>query len=611
MMRALSKTLAMTAVLLGIVSSACKPASKHQDAKTMVLNHFRTSAHKSLDPMVQFDSASGNIISNVYDTLVEYHYLKRPYELVPNLLAAMPHVAKNNLTYTFKLRKDVSFIDNKCFVDGKGRPLVADDVMYSLKRFADANVNQKSYQVLLASKIEGLDAFRAATKKAGKGVDYSKINITGINKIDDHTFTIKFIQANAGALLPFASGALSIVAHEAVKHYGDSFDKNPVGTGPFYVSQYKRRGTMILKKNPHYHGRYPDGSGPDDEVLLADAGKQLPFIDEVHLPLIEESQPAMLKYQKGEIDWIGVDRANFQKMATKDANGFRLVGEYAKKYNYYAEPGLSSEYWTFNMKDGLLGRSDDPEQAAKNKALRQAIAYALELPGFIDKMRNGRAEKLHTIVPLSIGGSQRDVHVKWYETDLAKAKQKLAEAGYPEGKGLPEIIVDYRSTNSMLKTEFEYHRAQLAKVGIKLKAGFQTFSAFLEKVDAGNFQIAASGWAADYPDAENFYQLLYGPNHPGPNEGGYKNPEYDKLYEESRFMANGQTRYDIFEKMTNLLKEDMPCMLLYSYISFGMTQKWVGNFKRHMMIETPFKFLRVDMKRKRGGVVAVGPVAAN
>ena len=116
------------------------------------------------------------------------------------------------------------------------------------------------------------------------------------------------------------------------------------------------------------------------------------------------------------------------------------------------------------MKDPLLG---------KNRALRQAIAYALDIPTFIAQMKNGRGQALQSIVPPPIAGSAREVQSPWYSNDFARAKQKLAEAGYPDGKDLPAIAIEYRHSSGLIRQEFEFHRAQLARVGITLKASYE------------------------------------------------------------------------------------------------------------------------------------------
>lgn len=560
-----------------------------------VFTFFRQSAHKSLDPVEQLDQASAELITNVYDTLVSYHYLERPYELQPNLLARMPELSADGLTYTFELREGVRFHDDPAFPGGKGRELVTDDVIYSLKRYADANLNAQSY-MLLQGVIEGMDEFRKQTEQLGKGADYGKLQIAGVQKLDDRRFTIKLTQPNPRALYPLAVSSLSIVPREAVEHYKDDFRNHPVGTGPFRIKELSRRGVTVLEKNPNYHLTYPaeGAQGDAERGLLAAAGKRLPFVDEVHLPLIEESQPAMLKFLTGQLDWIGIDRDNFAKMAYRDDSGFHLTPKYADKFKIYDEPSLSTEFLVFNMKDPVVG---------KNKALRQAIALAIDRKGFIEQMRNNRGVAPQTILPVALAGSESDVDSTWYENDLEQAKAKLAEAGYPGGKGLPPITIEYRASTTQTRQDYEFLRAQLAKVGIQLQANFQTFTAFMQRIDASNFQIASAGWGADYPDGENFYQLLYGANQaPGPNSGSYANPEYDRLFQQIQNMPNGPERFALFERMNAIVREDVPVIVTWNPTVVGLHHNWVRNFKRNMMIDAPYMYVDVDPALQAKGV---------
>ena len=581
----LSKLLLTTLVALSLAACGETPPPPAVGNDRGTLYYFRGAAHKTLDPAKQFDQASSEIIMNVYDTLLEYHYLERPYRLVPGLLATIPEPLDDGVTYRFTLRKGVHFIDDPAFPDGKGRELVSDDVIYTIKRFADANVNLKSY-VLMSGFIEGLDEYREQTRQLGSKTSYDTLSVAGLQKIDDHTLAIRFTRKNPLALYPFATTPMSIVPREAVEHYGEDFDNHPVGTGAFYIKEYSRRGTMVLKRNPRYHGVYPStgGAGDRERGLLADAGKRLPLLEEVHLPLIEESQPAMLKFKSGQLDWVGMNKDDFANMAYRDEAGeFHLREEYTGQFNMYTEPGLSVEYFVFNLRDPVLGN---------NKALRQAIAYALDTPAYIKLLLNDRALPLRTIVPQPIAGSERDIEATYYQKDLVRARQKLAEAGFPNGEGLAPITIEIRNANKEARDSFEFIRAELAEIGITLKPNFQTFSAYLKRVESGNFQMTGSGWGADYPDAENFYQLLYGPNKtPGPNMSVFANAEYDALYERTKFMENGPERFRLFARMAEIIRDEVPVILRFNGIRFGLYQKKLRNLKRNMMIDAPYKFL--------------------
>lgn len=573
-------TLSLTCLLGGCIKKKTSETASSTPLK--IFYHLREAEEKSIDPMKQFDEASHQLVSNLYDSLLRYHYLKRPYELEPNLLTKMPEKQADGRTYLFTLKKGVLFHDNACFPGGKGREMKTDDVIYSLKRFADANTNRLTF-ILIQGLIEGMDDFRAQSSKDGKNFSYDKHDISGVKKKDDYSFTITFVQDSPLNFHPLAFNGLAIVPREAVEKYGDDFDKNPVGTGPFVMKTYSRRGTTILARNPHYHGTYPTDGMPEDKAagLLDAAGKQLPFVDEIHLPLIEELQPQMLKFKKGQVAYVAINRDDFEQMVEKKDNSFALKGDYAKEFDIYSANGLQNAFIRFGLRDPVLGK----------KAVRQALAMALDTQGYIDLMFNGRGRAPDSLIPLDIPGSARDTGSTWYKADLEGAKKKLAEAGYPEGKGLPTFVIEYRSTNKDQRLRFEYLRNEWAKIGVKVEANFQTFSNYLKKTDEGNYQMADSGWNADYPDAENFYSLLYGKNvAPGPNSGHFLNARYDELYLQSRHMKDGPERWKLFAEMDAILKDEVPFLLLMNTTVVGLKQKNVKNFKRNLMVPYPYKY---------------------
>ena len=587
----LSRRLALGLALSGLFLAAGCTKKKNSEvsggkAGPKIFYHYRTAEEKSADPQRQFDGASALLIQNVYDTLLQYSYLKRPYVLEPALLEKMPEKQPDG-TYLFVARKGVKFHDNDAFPGGKGREFNADDIIFTLKRFADANVNDQSFS-LFAGLIDGIDAFREQSKKLGKGFDYSKVDIAGVKKVDNYSVSVKFTRESPLNLYPFSITSMSIVPQEAVKKYGDDFSKNPVGTGPFYMKKYERRGTTILARNPNYWEKFPTEGGPEDqEMIKAYGGKQLPFVDEVMLPLIEETQPQMLKFRKGQLNWVAVSKDDFSSFVNRTPGklDFTLKPEFAKDFQLYYAPMLVTTFAKFGFNDPLVG---------KNKALRQAIAMAWNTEGYIDLMLNGRAMPADSIVPIEIAGSARDTGSKWYRQDLEGAKKKLAEAGYPNGQGLPPLTMEFRATTKDQRQVYEFMRNELDKIGIKLVGNFQTFSNFIQKTDSGNYQVADAGWNADYPDGDNFYSLFYSENRaPLQNNGNYSNPKFDELYLKQRDMPNGPERYKIFAEMDAIIKEDVPMVLTFNQLALGMLQKDVKNFKRHMLDEYPYKYFDI------------------
>ena len=564
-----------------------------------VLSVARTTPFDSLDPQRQFDISSNDIVSMTYSTLLRYSYLERPYKLQPDLLEQMPQLAADQLSYIFTLRKGIRFHDNACFPGGKGRDVTTDDVLFSLRRYADARINTKSWFAMEGA-VAGLDAYRAATAKAEPDADLSAFDIAGLKRIDSQRFGIRLVKPNPLFLYALALSPTAVVPPEAVRHYKDRLSVNPVGTGPFMLANAERKGVLRLLKNPNYHGLYPATGAPGDAErgLLKDAGRKLPLVDVVEMPLVEEAQPAMLRFLNGEFDRQALDRANFIKMAVsgkdigKDGakgGGIRLNDEYAARFDLHVTPSLTVFYYAVNMKDPLLGG---------NKPLRQALAHLVDTPGEIKVLLNGRGHAAQSVVPLDLPGNERETGARWRGYDVAAAKRLLAQAGYPNGTGLAPLTVTFQNTSSAAHDRFDLLKARFALAGVVLKAQFMDYPTFVKTTEGANFQLADYAWNADYPDAEDFYQLLYGKNvAPGPNIGSFANAAYDQAYEASRHMADGPQRLAHFRAMNALLVDEVPVLLNYSPLRVSITQKWLRNFKRNLM-QPEFKFIDIDMARK-------------
>ena len=590
-MRRIIQVLAGACVTL---AGALAPPAHAQDKS--VLTVPRISQFESLDPARGFGQTEDQVVKQVYSLLINYAYLERPYKLEADLLEAMPALSPDKLTLTFHLRKGVRFVDNACFPGGKGRELTSDDVLYSLKRFADGNINTQSWFAMQGA-VVGLDDYRAATVKAGPSADLTSRDVAGLQKVDAHTFTIRLTHENSLFLYALTMAPTSIVPREAVQFYKDRFGLNPVGTGPFMVTQQvERKGVIRLVRNPNYYRTYPTAGEPGDAAkgLLKDAGKRLPLVDELEMPLIEELQPSALKFLHGELDWRPMDRANFTKMVQRNPDGtFKLAPEFAGKFAIHDVPSLETDYLLVNLRDPLLG---------KNKLLRQALAAAFDAQAIVDVLWNGRGRRLNSLVPWDVPGNERETGAVGRPHDLAQARKLLAQAGYPDGKGLPPLTISFFQTHVAAHNEFDLLRAQLAAIGVQAKGVFMDQPTFTKAAENGNFQLASYGWEADYPDAEDFYQLLYGPNAPpGSNPTGYANPAYDKAYAASRFMPNGPERLAQFRIMNALIADDVPLIVLFDPLKFGITQNWVGNFKRNLLIQEHM-YLSVDMARKKKGV---------
>ena len=587
----MSPALRRLAVVAAAFVALSAPAQEPSVLTVPRLDEFET-----MDPPGAFDEKSEQVQRQVYGTLLTYAYLERPYRLVPDLAEAMPTLSADRLTYTFRLRQGVRFHDNPCFAGGKGREMTADDVLYSLKRYADANVNRHSW-FAMAGAVAGLDAYHAATLKAGPTADLTATEVAGLRRIDAHTLSITLTRPNPLFLFSLALTSTAVVPAEAVRFYKDRFGVNPVGTGPFMINgPLDRKATLHFVRNPSYYGVYPSVGAPGDAEagLLKNAGRKLPLVDAIDMPLVQEPQTAALKFLKGELDLRPLDRANFIRMVQRGPDGAaRLAPEYAPKFALYGAPALDTYYMRLNMKDALIGG---------NKALRRALASAVDAQAIVDVLNNGAGRKAASLVPYDLPGNERETGAANIPHDVTAAKRLLAEAGYPGGKGLPPISISFVGADSATHNLADLLRAQLASVGVQLRPDFMDLPAHTKAMEGGNFQVSYNFWYADYPDPEDFYQLFYSRNTaPGPNIGAYANPAYDKAYEAMRLMPNGPERLAQMKTMNAILKDDVPVIVLYGSVRYGLQQKWVSGFKRNVFLQEHM-FMSVDMAAKRKGL---------
>lgn len=585
-MNRFSKQLALviSAISIGLAFtlSGC---TKKSGSSENTLNFALPANLKGLDPIYTSDLYTHKVIANIYENLFQYHYLKRPLELEPLLAEGMPEVSKDGLTHTIKIKKGVKFQDHEVFPEGKGRELTANDFIYAWKRLADPKNASDGFWIF-DGKIKGLNEWR---DKVGKGEADYDAQIEGLQATDDHTLVIKLVKPYYQLHYVLAMAYAAPVAKEAVDKYGKEFLNNPVGTGPYTLESWTRNSKVVLVKNPNWHGgKYPSegAEGDEEKGLLADAGKDLPFVDKVIYHEIIEDQPRWLNFMRGDLDTTAIPKDNFDSTVKSD----QLSEDFTKKgvwLDVTEEPDVT--YTAFNMLDPVLG---------KNVNLRRAISYALDTNTLLEKFYNGRGIVAHSPIPPGIDGYEKDFVNPYKEFNLEKAKEHMKKAGFPEGKGLAPI--EFSTTNSTTARQMaEYTQQNLSAIGITLKINATSWPQFTDKIREKRAQMWGIAWSADYPDAENFLQLLYGGNiSPGPNGSNYQNKEFDKLYEKALRLPPGKERTDLYKKMRDLFVEDLPWVTGIHRKGYGLVHGWVKNYKKHDIISGTPKYIRIDLKKK-------------
>ena len=526
-----------------------------------------------------------------YETLLQYKYLVRPPQLEPLLLTEMPTRSEDGLTYHFKLKPGVFFHDDPCFPGGKGRELVSSDVFYSWKRMADQKHAYKNWW-LLENTIAGFDEFKERQNAEGVKVDYDA-PVEGLQIVNDREFKVILKESVTRFEYVLAMFQTSIVPREAVEKYGSGFPRHPVGTGPYMLENWEINKKMVFVKNPKYHEcYYPDECMPEDRELGLDqaAGQRLPITDRLEISMFVDSQPMWLEFRVGNLDYTTVPAENFPTAFVKRSKRLRKS---------WREEGIRDApvelldfiFIGFNMEDDLLGGYTE-----QKKALRQAISLAMNWEERNDAFYNGINKIYDGPIPPGLSGYPPDgvARHSYRGPNLQQARELLAKAGYPGGKGLPEL--DYytgRGANS--DEQVEMLSRQLAKIGVKINPHLVEFSTLMEVVNNRKAPMFSFAWGSDYPDAENNLALFYSKNaSPGSNHFNYNRAEYDKLYEQVRLMPPSPEREALYVKMRDMLIEDTPFLGSMARTRFYLINPQLKNCKPSEDFQNWYKYLDVS-----------------
>src|SRR5438552_8843437 len=541
---------------LAILLIAAAPAVL---AQNKILRLTFQAGETGFDPVRVHDYYSGHVLEAVFDTLLTYDYLARPAKLVPSA-AEMPEISADGKTYTFRIKKGIYFTDDAAF-KGKKRELTAQDFAYSIRRFFDPK-NRSPYAFLFTGKIVGLDEFNARAKGGGK-FDHDS-PVAGLQTPDRHTLVIKLKQADRDLPYILAFPVTSAVAREVIEAYGDEAASHPVGTGPFYLKRYVRSSKIVLAKNPDYRGKTWDFEPGDNPRFKRIAermqGKRLPAIDGVEISIMEETQSRWLAFQRGETDYEYALWDVSPNFMTDDG---KLKPEFVRRgiqLDRTVDPEII--YLYFNMLD-KVGDTPNPFSGFSNEriALRRAIAMSYNIEDQIRIIRKGQAVRAQYPIPPGIVGHDPQ-YVSSIPHDpraanalLDRYAYKKAPDGYRRQPNGDALILRYYSTPTERDRQFdELFKRGLDAIGIRLEIVKDRFPEMLKLEKQCRTMVRHAAWIADWPDGDNFMQLLYGPNTYESNNACYKSPEYDKRYAKSRTLPAGPERDRLYHEMTRIME---------------------------------------------------------
>ncbi|HUP30126.1 MAG TPA: ABC transporter substrate-binding protein [Usitatibacter sp.] len=588
-------------------------AGSPAEAQKKVLRMAFRTAETGFDPQRVDDRYSTGILENIFEPLLTYDYLARPVKLVPLVAESIPTAEEGGTRYTFRIRPGILFADDPAF-KGRKRELTARDFDYAFKRFRDP-ANRSPYEWLLENKIVGLDELAARAKKEGK-FDY-EARVAGIEVRDKYTLSLKLKEPDFNFLYVLAMSNMVPVAREVIEAYGADTMGHPVGTGPYMLKEWVRRSKIVLERNPAHRGyeldvRYADPADEwDRRAIESLAGKRLPLIDRIEVYPIEDEQPRFLAFLNKEHDIM--DETPFAFIHQVLPNG-KLAPALAKAgVRNYPELQPELTYFVFNMTDTAEKRPNpvggySPERIA----LRRAMVLAYDRQGEIDVVRKGQAVPAQTPVPPGVVGYDPAFRSEAQDHDVPKAKALLDMFGYVDrdGDGWREqpdgssLTVNHKfDAGSQEKRQLaELWVKSMAEIGIRTDATAVQFADLLKDKKVANYVTAQSAWIADYPDAQNFLQLLYGPNKGQSNESEFRLKEYDQLYEKSLAVPDGEERNRLYREMNRLLLAYAPWRLGVHRVFNHLQYPWVKGYKKHPILYTNFKYLDIDVAAQQAAM---------
>lgn len=504
------KTLACILSTIFIIQ-ACKGPEGNFDKQ--IFRYNQESGISSLDPAFARDQASGWAVNMLFNGLVQ---LDSNLQVVP-AIAKRWELLEDGRVYRFTLRNDVRFHENKCFKEHKFKFVTSSDFVYSFSRLIQPKLAAPGAWIF-SGKLAN-DPFRAP---------------------NDSIFEIHLNAPYPPLLGMLSMGYCSVVPQEAVAYYGDAFRENPVGTGPFKLAFWEENEALVLHKNEHYFEK--EGS------------QALPYLDAVMVQFLPDKQSAFLAFLQGKLDFIsGIDPAFKDEVLLADGS---LQPKYNDRIVLQRSAYLNTEYLGFLVNDAKKAA----HPALLDKRVRQALNYAIDRKQMMYYLRNNVGiPGTAGLIPPGLPGFDSTAF-DHFSYQPEKAKELLKAAGYAPGS----IRISLETNPAYLDLCIFIQR-QLQSIGVQLDINTSPGPTLRQLISKGEVSMFRGSWIADYPDAENYLALAYGPNRApaGPNYTQFQNANYDRLYAAALQQPNDSLRALLYQQMDALIREEAPFMVLY------------------------------------------------
>jgi peptide/nickel transport system substrate-binding protein len=473
-------------------------------------------------------------------------------DIVPCLARKYEFDEKEN-KYTFYLRSDVYFHDESCFLDGKGRKVVADDILFSFNR---------SYRECFEQFKNLFDFFICDTVRN---------EIAGMKSINDTVLEIRLNKPCVFFLKILTLKILSIVPHEAVDYYKENLRYHAVGTGPFVLKSWDRKEKILLTANKKYFEKDPDGNS-------------LPYVDGIIFRYSCDRRTANFDMLNDKVDIMAENVENNKDLFEKDG---KQIKNYREKMQVFRIKELKLNYFGFNINPRFQGNKNSP---ALNKYLRKAVHFAIDRKKLVSVFLNNFG------VPVTNGFIPEFLYpalqTHLSSTDyfnIDSVKYYLANGGFPNGKGMPELFIHGTERTQLL---LEYIQTQLKNAGMNVKIKIEPNDNYHSKIKSGPLPAFIRNWTYDFNDDYNLFCIFYSKNIPpmGFNYSGFENKLFDKLLDISS--GDSENRFNLFNEMNKILMEELPVIPLYFKESVILVNNKVDGFEMNMLDFINFKNIR-------------------
>ncbi len=540
--------LAATLGLSVLTGCGSKSADTAKTADKQEITYNLGADPRTLDPALCTDTTGMTVLANAFSGLAE---LDKNEKAIPGV-AEKWDVSADGLTYTFHLKKDLKW--------SNGDSVKASDFEYAWKRVLNPETaSEYSYQLLY---IKGAEEYNS-----GKG----SADAVGVKATDDYTLVVNLTGPTPYFPELTSQGYYFPVDQKVVEGNKDwaTDAKTYVSNGPFKITDYKMKDQIVLEKNENYWDK--------DAVKL----------DKLNLKLVSEETSAWASYKSGQFDVVDTVPKSDIQGALKDGS--------AKTF-----PNLATYFLSINVSDKAKAVDPNAAKVLSDAKVRKALNLAIDRQSIVDSVTKGGQIPADSIVAKGITDTDgKDFTEKTAYFDpkgnVEEAKKLLADAGFPDGQGFPQLVLLYNPEGGHGDTMQAIQAMWKSNLGIDVQLQSQEWKVFLTTRVQKQYEIARDGWNADYVDPMTFLDMFTSTS--AQNNCGYNNPKFDAVINAAKGELDSAKRLDLLHQAEDMLMADMPIIPLYYYTRPIGIKDYVKDARVSVMNTIYFKNAYVEGKK--------------